>query len=474
MGQTVDTDLNQHAKRDYTNLEAQELTDQFRNTAVAVPRVKEERAIDMMYEVMSRRELHLRGAEGYKKTGATVALKGGEDHLIEREAGAFWRDLGMRKKVDREIAMVEQEFEAGRLAWTMKDVRRLIKPYPAHKKEDAVLERLQDYDQVAGQEEKEEAPLEGAAAEDPAVADEAIQEEQEEDNTDESSGADDDEKARAVAGDGGKPKLELNTKADPEGTGTEIEAESSLSIVDSEHLERSRTLIATLESTKAELKKVGAVSCCVHVDNEITKERRRMRGLCRESTAVADALARRVDMEEEERRRQRRLVLEANESRAARNKVREEAAVAAAKLKKRKLELAELENLAESRQTVKRFSPEQLGQGKPRGGGVAVRKLRWEVLDRLARTGTGLSAAQKNDWHWFKEAWDEKMLDEHAADWGGTFASWIKEVLDQLEAGSRNAFSLFVHSETQRCFGSTPALLVPGLVPPTSSGPPLR
>ena len=110
---------------------------------------------------------------------------------------------------------------------------------------------------------------------------------------------------------------------------------------------------------------------------------------------------------------------------------------------------------------AKRFTPDQLGGGKPKGGCAVGRKLRFEVLDRLARTGVGLSAAQKNDWQWFKESWDAKMLCEHEAEWANLFCSWIQGVLDQLEAGLRNAFSLFVRSETQRCFSSQAELLVP-------------
>ena len=102
-----------------------------------------------------------------------------------------------------------------------------------------------------------------------------------------------------------------------------------------------------------------------------------------------------------------------------------------------------------------------LGQDHARGGGVAGRKRRFEVLDRLARTGGGLSAAQKNEFGWFKEAWDEKMLQEHAEDWGQTFASWMQRIIDEVDSGVGNAFSAFIHAETERNFSGVPALLVP-------------
>ena len=53
VAQTVDTDLNQHMKREYVALETQELIHQFRNSAVAVPRVREEQAIDLMHDMLS-------------------------------------------------------------------------------------------------------------------------------------------------------------------------------------------------------------------------------------------------------------------------------------------------------------------------------------------------------------------------------------------------------------------------------------
>ena len=38
------------------------------------------------------------------------------------------------------------------------------------------------------------------------------------------------------------------------------------------------------------------------------------------------------------------------------------------------------------------------------------------VLERLARLGRGITPAQRNDFPWFKERWDEKMLQEHGED----------------------------------------------------------
>ena len=43
----------------------------------------------MMAEVLSNLALHLHAADGYKKTGATIALNGDEDDLVVRERCVF-------------------------------------------------------------------------------------------------------------------------------------------------------------------------------------------------------------------------------------------------------------------------------------------------------------------------------------------------------------------------------------------------
>ena len=96
---------------------------------------------------------------------------------------------------------------------------------------------------------------------------------------------------------------------------------------------------------------------------------------------------------------------------------------------------------------------------------VAARTLRYEVLDRMAKLGTGLTPSQKNDWAWFREAWDEKMCDEHAQEWGGTFSQWMQQILDDLSDGVANAFSMFMYDETKRHFSKTPMLVVPSTDP---------
>ena len=50
-----------------------------------------------------------------------------------------------------------------------------------------------------------------------------------------------------------------------------------------------------------------------------------------------------------------------------------------------------------TRAAIKRYAPRAVGQDSRNGGGVVGRKMRFEVLDRLAKIGAGLSAPQKSD-----------------------------------------------------------------------------
>ena len=112
VAQTPDTDLNQHIRREYTDEEATVLISQMR-AGVKVPKLIPEQSVDIMFKVLSQSRLHLNAAEGYKKTGLSVALDGTEDHKICREALQAWNDRGMRAKINDVVRRVEREFQAG-------------------------------------------------------------------------------------------------------------------------------------------------------------------------------------------------------------------------------------------------------------------------------------------------------------------------------------------------------------------------
>ena len=83
---------------------------------------------------------------------------------------------------------------------------------------------------------------------------------------------------------------------------------------------------------------------------------------------------------------------------------------AVADIQRAKRRMRELEAIRASKHAVKSFTLESLGGGSNNAGGAKGRKNRHEVLDRLALLNVGLSAGQKNDWPWFKDAWDQENL----------------------------------------------------------------
>ena len=119
-----------------------------------------------------------------------------------------------------------------------------------------------------------------------------------------------------------------------------------------------------------------------------------------------------------------------------------------------------MESICASRHALRTFTLEALGEGDDSAGGVEARKIRHEVLDRVARIGAGLSAGQKNDWPWFKETWETEMVKQHGATWASLFAKWTQSVLDDE---CSNAFSTFMYKESCCVFNSTAALHVPGV-----------
>ena len=78
----------------------------------------------------------------------------------------------------------------------------------------------------------------------------------------------------------------------------------------------------------------------------------------------------------------------------------------------------------------------------------------------ISRLGAGLSAGQRNDWPWFKEAWDAAMVKVYKGAWAEQFSRWVQQVLCDKR---NNAFSEFVYHETLRVFENVAALHVPGV-----------
>jgi len=63
------------------------------------------------------------------------------------------------------------------------------------------------------------------------------------------------------------------------------------------------------------------------------------------------------------------------------------------------------------------------------------------VLGRLSRLGVGISTEQRNDFMWFKDTWDKKMLEEHGLEWPVLFAGWAQRLINQHETDAPLLFS---------------------------------
>jgi hypothetical protein len=450
--QTCDTDLNQHVRRDYIALETVELIRHFQQGEV-VPKLTPETMIDLMVEVLSVQSVHTRAARGYKKTAVAVSLDGEHDEQIEREAKEFWDELGMRRIVDAEIARVRSAVVAGHLAWSYDDVQGLTMPYKKSKKYDAAIEHAEaaGYNAMA---EEAWVAAGGDAHEDSDTSDGSSSSEEasdaNEDMVEESS------PQPAVAGSSSQPADANSCSPQSRAAAPSLSAEEACAV----HGTQDR--VNVLQAVMQELQASGALRAAQGIQHELTKERRRARALCQENPVIALALHDRAEREEARLREVRREAADTHKTALTAKRLKLEISEAKKVLQDKKEAVKDLECVLETKHALKTFTPELLGDGQPRSGGAKAQKARFDVLDRLARLGVGLSAAQKNDWAWFKSAWDARMIIEQGENWPRTFATWIQQVLDDMThvAGS-NAFSEFVHSETLRSFSDQPALIIP-------------
>ena len=451
VAQTPDTDLNEHVRHDYGHKEAHLLLEKMRAGQV-VPKLTHEECMQLMLEVLSDPALHMRASEGYKKVGQSIDLYGREDEMICREAGTFWNEQttdgfpSMRQKIDVELAAVADEFQSQGITWCERDVMRLITPYPSHRKVDKVLNAVGDnfyHDDIHCLVDA------SAVAEGP---DEARDSSSDGDDDDDESDAPADHIPAAVAGEGAQAVgcVELKDSC--------VES-APLSAGEADAVHHVKATIAGLEATIEGLRDIGSVRGVQCIEAELAKERRKARQLVKDSPAVADAFSRLRRAEEQEKYKNERIADQHRERKRDAAKALADRDAAVAELRETRRKICELEGVGACRHAIKTFTLEALGEGSDNAGGPRARKNRLEVLDRLARIRAGLSPGQKNDWSWFKEAWDKEMVTEHGAEWASVFAKWMQSLLEDERS---NAFSTFVYNETRRVFHGTAALHVPG------------
>ena len=92
----------------------------------------------------------------------------------------------------------------------------------------------------------------------------------------------------------------------------------------------------------------------------------------------------------------------------------------------------------------KQLALEGVGKSCSRDGGVASRKKRFDLLQRLARVGQGLSLEHKNDCNGFEDAWGADMLKQYGAAGLKPSLGWC--------SNSRNALPVCMHAPGRTCF----------------------
>ena len=332
---------------------------------------------------------------------------------------------------------VEVEVREGRLHWSYQDVYKLIAPFPKTGHLDTVRE-FQDDEIVL---EEGEAAFDEEASEEPsAVAD---------DDSEESEGELDDDDLLAD---------------EEEATGSLVQAEDAQNQepLSAEAADASAAHGARMDALRQALDVVASLndpSLTMTLQRAMHTAERSERLRLSSAPAVAGAMMRQRDLQEQRLREERRELKERMDEERAAKALKTEMKENEAKLAKAKKQLKDAQSVAESFEAIKSFSPEMLGDGKKGGGTAQHRKARMEVLDRLGTHGT-VSAQQRNDWQWFKEEWDKEMSAQKGETWGATFAEAVQSVMLDLRSGKSSAVSEFMYTETKRVLSHVPVLRV--------------
>ena len=462
IAQTNDTDHHLHVRKRFIELQTALMVKKARRKGGGMVDLTIEENIDIMIQVMSDKNLHLQASKGYKYTGTTVALDGGEDSKICREAKDFWDELKMRKIIDAAVAEVEEQYKAGHLPWTYRTVQSLITPYPRR----GHLDELK-----VGQED------EATKDPDPHPWENEDDDQKQEDEAPNASDDDDDDDEEKEVLD-----FDPNDWVDPEAAAIQHKAkdddalrhgdgdgdaeirEASLNAEQADALLDHSTRLRSLKQARDIFKDMGGAlgaSLLDTVSRVMHSETKRFNGVMRSNENVIQAMHNSLEAEEAVYRRERLEFQEHMQQKREKARVANELKEAAAKLQRARKEQRDAEAVVTAMEEVKVYSLEMLGKGKKNGGLQQHQKARLEVLQRL-RKAAELSPDQTSQWELFRTTWDREMAEAHGEDWAELFAQLVQKVLDDLSEGRRNALSVFMHNETKRVLADTPALLVPG------------
>ena len=72
-----------------------------------------------------------------------------------------------------------------------------------------------------------------------------------------------------------------------------------------------------------------------------------------------------------------------------------------------------------------------------------------------------MSEQRRMERDWRKNAWDDKMKEEHGDMWCAVFTGWIQQVSNDMVSGQQNALSEFMYRESHRVLAGAAALVLP-------------
>ena len=243
----------------------------------------------------------------------------------------------------------------------------------------------------------------------------------------------------------GEAEDEAAVAADGLATEEASEAIVPLSGAQAEAVEQSQVQIASLQAAVEAINPTGQMRTVVHLKREIATLKRRQREILKDSPAVADAFKRLRTAEAAAFRERAHIIKQTKALKHSAQKAIEDKKAAVAALAKAKRALQHEENRLACEAAIKNFPLCMVGDKDSKAGGNPARKNRFEVPDRLSQNGAAFSPSQRNDFELSKRAWDDAMAEEHTGQLAQTFAGWMRNILDAAEA---NAFSAFVHAET--------------------------
>ena len=157
----------------------------------------------------------------------------------------------------------------------------------------------------------------------------------------------------------------------------------------------------------------------------------------------------------------KRLIEEANDVRGAVKTAKQQLESAQEALRACKRQITDFQQIQAQKNEVQLVPLGHLGGGHAKGGTQDHAKKRKQVMEKISKLGAELPSAQKLNFDWFKDTWDDVMLKQHGAEWPKLFSEQMQGILDVMKVNP-HAFQLFLFQELHRSFNGIQALAIPG------------